>query len=56
MTRSLNQGQKAMVVAKALLLSNTSKSGGARAAEVNRTRVSQAATVLAHAPDLAEAE
>jgi ParB-like chromosome segregation protein Spo0J len=56
--RHLNKGQIAMVAARALLLSNNddaSQDRAARAVGVSQPRVSQASTVLTHAPDLADA-
>lgn len=53
--RHLSAGQRAMVTAKALLVSNTSQSEAARQSGVNRTRIVQAAVVLEHAPELADA-
>jgi RNase H-fold protein (predicted Holliday junction resolvase) len=52
--RHLSKGQQAMAVAKALLLSNTSKSDLSRQTGINRTRIAQAGIVLEYAPDLAD--
>jgi ParB-like chromosome segregation protein Spo0J len=53
--RHLSKGQRAMVAAKARLVSNHSTRAAAHGADVSQARVAQAATVLEHAPDLADA-
>jgi hypothetical protein len=51
----LSKGQQAMIVAKALLLSNTSQKKAAEQHGINRTRIVQASVVLEYASDLVEA-
>jgi len=56
--RMLTKGQKAMIAAKAGALTERKRGNQARTAEtagVSAARVRQAETVLAHAPDLADA-
>jgi ParB-like chromosome segregation protein Spo0J len=53
--RRLSKGQAALAAAKALALWPVSQGAAARATGLSRTRVVQAAVVLDHAPDLADA-
>jgi ParB-like chromosome segregation protein Spo0J len=53
--RHLSKGQQAMVAARAALVSKGTKASAAKAVGVSAGRVAQAATVVAHAPDLADA-
>lgn len=50
-----SKGQRAMSVARALLVSNTRQVDAARAVGASQARISQARSVLAHAPELADA-
>jgi len=50
--RSLSKGQAAMIVAEALLVSNTPQGSAANSAGVSRARVVQASTVRQHAPEM----
>lgn len=53
--RHLNKGQQAMIAARALFVSNNDQTATARAAGISQSRIAYAATVLSHAPDLADA-
>ena len=53
--RSLTKGQAAMIAAKALLVSSKTQAQAASEVGVAQQRISQARTVLEHAPDLADA-
>jgi len=50
-----SKGQRAMSVAKALLVSNTRQVDAARTAGASQARISQANSVLTYAPELADA-
>jgi hypothetical protein len=53
--RSLTKGQAAMIAAKARLVSSQTQAQAASEVGVAQQRISQARTVLEHAPDLADA-
>lgn len=53
--RHLSKGQQAMIAARAAFVSNTSQEEAAIIAGTSRARVSYAAAVLRHAPELADA-
>lgn len=53
--RHLTKGQQAMVVARALLVSNNSQESAANSAGLKQSRIAYAVTVRDHAPDLMEA-